>query len=376
MGRPRLLPLFALALAAALPAGARADDFVYVHDRGTPNQVYAFSLAKTGALAPVAGSPFDSGDGGGTLGGLCQTMAADKKSHRLFTSGSTGISVWDVGEDGSLALVPGSPFGATGEIDGVAAVRVGKRVFVYGAEYEENRLRGFEVLADGTLVELPTSPFDAGVSPDGVSAAKRLLFAANEEGTISSYVVAKDGALAPAPGTPLALDPTFVFNVTPSATGKLLYVVDDGFDAMDDANDVPIRVYAFRVNRKTAALAPVPPGDPFDTAMPVATVVEATGASTAKKLLVAFGFEAVNQDMQVFKIGKGGVLAQLGAAQDSGLNVDAHTMDPKGRWLLVASSANLRVSRVDPKTGVVTPVDQKPLGGGDSNTNAVVLLRR
>ena len=45
---------------------------------------------------------------GDTCGGQCQTMAADKKSARLFTSGATGITVWNVGEDGALAAVAGS----------------------------------------------------------------------------------------------------------------------------------------------------------------------------------------------------------------------------------------------------------------------------
>ena len=382
---------FALALLAAFAAAApaRSATFVYVHDRRDPNQVHAFSLAKNGDLEPVAGTPFASTDpvpsSDDQCGGLCQTMAGDKKSHRLFTSGATGVSVWDVAEDGVPSLVGGSPFGTTAPLFGVAAVRVGKRVFVYAAEYDLDRLRGFEVQPDGSLAELPSSPFPAGDGPNGIASAKRLVFATSEDGAVASYVVGDDGALAAAPGSPLALDPApiFVFNATPDAKGKLLYVAADGFDdPVDDANDLPTSVYAFSIDKKTAALTPVP-GSPFDTSMPTEAmvgiadaVVGATGASTAKKLVVAVGFQAVSEDLQVFKIGKGGALTPLGPAQDTGLNALAHALDPKGKWLLVASDANVRVSAISGKTAVVTPVDQQPLGAGGAESNAIVLLSR
>lgn len=379
---PRLYT--AVLAAAALSGPASADTFVYVHDRGAVNQVHGFSLAKSGDLAPVTGTPFASNDpvsGADLYSGHSQTLAADKKSARLFASGATGVTVWNVGEDGSLAAVPGSPFGATGPLFGVAAVRVGKRVFVYAAEADLDQLRGFEVQADGTLVELASSPAPTGDVPIGVAAAKSLLFATSEDGRVASYVVGKDGSLAPAPGSPLALDPSpvFVFNATPDAKGKLLYVTDDGFDdPADDSNDVPPAVYAFTVNQKTAALTPVS-GSPFDTTMPLELVVAANGASTAKKLVVAFAFQAVEDDLQVFKIGKQGVLTPLGPAQDSGLNTLAHALDAKGKWLLAASDENLRASSINGKSGVVTslgPASQQPLGAGGSESNAIVVLTR
>jgi|GEM_PF-5981538 len=382
--RPLRLPLVLGALLAFLAAGAEAATFVYVHDRADPNQIFAFSLAKDGNLEPLPGSPFASEDPTlDTCGGQCQTMAADKKSARLFTSGDTGISVWDVAEDGSLALVPGSPFTATTDeckgipcpLFGVAAVRVGKRVFVYAAEFDLDQLRGFEVQADGTLVELPTSPFPAGDGPNGIAAAKRLLFAVSEDGAVASYVVGEDGALAPAPGSPLALDPppVFVYNATPDAKGKRLYVVDDGFDDPADVDDIPVGVYGFSVDKRTAALTPIP-GSPFDTALPVEEVTGATGGATAKKLVVAVGFEEVNNDLQVFKIGGGGALSQLGEAQDSGLNTVAASFDPKGKWFLVSSLENVRVNRISARTGEVVPVDQEPIVAGE--VNAIVILSR
>jgi hypothetical protein len=351
------------------------------------NRVHAFSLAKNGDLEPVPGTPFESDDPlaeGETCGGLCQTMAGDKKSARLFTSGPTGITVWNVGEDGALSAVAGSPFGVTTTecegspcaLLGVAAVPIKKRLFVYAAEFDLNQLRGFEVQADGTLVELDASPFPTGEDPNGMASVKNLLFATGEGGSVASFVVGEDGTLTPAPGSPLDLDPApnFVFNATPDAKGKLLFVVDDGFnDEVNDDNDEPVAVYAFTVDKNTAALTPVA-GSPFETGMPPNTVVGATGGSSAKKLLVAVGFSEVDDDLQVFKIGKGGVLTPLGTAQDSGLNTLAHALDPKGKWFLTASDANLRVSTINGKTGLVDPVDQQPLGGAESN--AIVVLKR
>jgi len=109
MARPSLC--LALLTACAVSAPASADTYVFVHDRGALNQVHAFSLAKNGDLTPVSGTPFLSNDPisnpDDLYHGLSQTMAGDKKSARLFTSGSTGVTVWNVGEDGSLSAVSG-----------------------------------------------------------------------------------------------------------------------------------------------------------------------------------------------------------------------------------------------------------------------------
>jgi hypothetical protein len=280
-----------------------------------------------------------------------------------------------VGEDGALSLDPRSPFGDTAPLFGVATVRVGKRLFVYAAEYDLDRLRGFELQDDGALVELPSSPFAAGDGPNGIAAAKRLVFAPSEDGFVTSYVVESDGSLAPS-GPPLELAPPAVsiFNATPDAKGKLLYVADDGFDDPVGGADLPPAVYAFRVDRRTAALRPVA-GSPFATSLPL---LFANGASTAKKLVVVVGFEAGAADLQVFRIGRKGVLAPLGPLQDSGLGALAHALDPKGRWLLVASAAEVRASQIDGRTGLVThlgPGSRQPLGGG-AEPNAIVVLSR
>src|SRR5437016_3327060 len=94
---------------AAVHAGESL--FVYAHDTGTPNQVFAFRVNSDGTLDTVSGSPFDTGNTAGNCRGYCETAAFSQKKKLLFTSGGGGISVSRVASDGSLSAVSGSPFG-------------------------------------------------------------------------------------------------------------------------------------------------------------------------------------------------------------------------------------------------------------------------
>jgi 6-phosphogluconolactonase (cycloisomerase 2 family) len=82
------------------------DDSVLFVSNTFGNSVTVFTVASDGSLTLVPGSPFDAGRGGGPAG-----MATDREGRFLYTTMRTlGVSVFTVASDGSLTLVPGSPF--------------------------------------------------------------------------------------------------------------------------------------------------------------------------------------------------------------------------------------------------------------------------
>jgi 6-phosphogluconolactonase (cycloisomerase 2 family) len=357
----------AVTMTAALlaPSAALARKFVYVHDRQLGGGIWGFEMTKQGDLSTIPGSPFPLVDEpiSGNCGGHCQTMAYSSKRKTLYAGGETGVSGWTVNKDGTLTLVPGSPFapGAATSFLGTGVVQSGKRVFVYAASFDADGIFGWEADKDGSLAQLAASPFTAGDGPDGLATRKKLVFVANESaGSISSFVAEKDGTLIDAPGSPVAPAPLdFIYNVSPDPAGKRLYVADDAGV-----------VHAFAVDKKTAGLTPLA-GSPFATASGNAK----TGAIVTKKLLWAAEFSNTDNALQPFAIGKDGSLEATGIVIDTPVAILTHTSDSKGKRIAIAGSDRVDIATIEDKrdgslsgigTGVLT----------DANSNAVVIVKR
>ena len=327
----------ALQLGAAATGHAKST-YVYVHDSNAAAAIWAFSMDKGGNLTPLPNSPFALIDLPGDCGGSCQTMAYSSKRKVLVTSGPTGLTSWIVAKDGSLSPVTGSPFSSGGGSDyvGTAVVQAGKRAFAYSASFDTDEAYGFEIMPDGTLPALPGAPGPTGVGPVGMEARKRLLFVGDQDGlSVSTFAVGKDGSLTPAPGSPVALPgASFIFTVNADPKGKRLYVHDDG----DDTGGL---IYGFNVDKRSAALSTVS-GSPFRT-FPVG---RKTGLAVAKKILLAFDIRDETNDIQPFRIGKGGVLTETGTIISSRLLIDVHWIDPKGKRLIVAGPTMIVTAKV------------------------------
>jgi len=363
MGRFRssqILVALAFSLALASTAAAKGT-FVYLHDSET-DQVHAYQLGKKGELTPLAGSPFAGPGGGGGCGGQCQTLAYDKRRKALFASSPAGITVWSVAKDGSLSVVPGSPFNSAsgaGDLSGTSAVKRGKRVFLYVADFN-GPLLGFEVTPTGSLVELPGSPFVGLVGPTGVAAVKDKLFVVDELASeVASFKIEKDGSLTPAPGSPVAPAAVeFIYSASPDRKAKFLYVADDG-----------LSVHSFRIDKKSGALAEVT-GSPVgvDFGLP------ASGASVSKRYIFVPEFEGFGVDVLAFRVDKKtGLPVELGSVE-SGLAISVHAFDPKGKFLVAASTpdALVRSFSVDKKTGFPDVVETDAVPGATRLTGIVI----
>jgi 6-phosphogluconolactonase len=203
--------------AISLGFASLANFAVYASDSQN-DAIAAYSINfGTGALTPIAGSPF-------SLGNI-------------------------VGEPTGLAIVPAN--------------------FLYTANINGS-VNGFSIAPDGSLSQVSTSPFPAGdtpaaivfgQSPQGQTGAN-FLYVANSSsalGSVSGYTIdTASGALTPVPGSPVFTGANtrpfgLVYNsFNNTGNGPYLYV------GLNQSN----RIAAFSVDRTTGALTPVP-GSPF-----------------------------------------------------------------------------------------------------------------
>jgi len=128
--------------------------FLYAADFGG-GKISSFSIQSGGALAAVAGSPFSTGSGPFAL-------ATDSKAAFLFSAeqGAAGVSVFTINA-GALTRVTGSPFPLIPSgtpLPSFVAVDV-SNTFLYVANTASGNISEFTIKPDGTLVPLATSPF-------------------------------------------------------------------------------------------------------------------------------------------------------------------------------------------------------------------------
>lgn len=359
--------LSSLLVAAALAAGARAGSFVYVHDHGDDEGLLAFALdPKTGALTPLAGSPFAGSSGDAANFGHVRTLCWIPSAKLLVSSSPLGLDAWDVAADGTPSLVAGSPFGAM-SFGSVAAVKRGQRTFVYAADPNGASLRVFELQAEGhALVELPELEVTDLSNLGPLSASKRLLFATLAGGaSLAAFAVQPDGALVAAPGSPF--DPGVADATAPCVTpnGAFLQVGDE------DSGDVA----TFRVDKQTGALTATFPAG-VDSGL--AKVSGAVDGGKGKLVFALHGtVPGAADDVVVLKRAADGSLAPLTGPQQTGLDgFDTHATDAKGRILVGVNGAgdDIVTFLVDAKTGQLTLGDADTVNGANA-TMALVVKR-
>lgn len=137
--------------------------FLFAADAGN-NTVLSFGIASSGALSPVAGSPFATG------GTQPVWVAVDAATKFLFTAnqGSNDISAFTINA-GALTPSPGSPFpsnatATTPPEPSFLVVDVTNQ-FLYVANKGTGNTSGFNINpSDGSLVPLANSPFGANGS--------------------------------------------------------------------------------------------------------------------------------------------------------------------------------------------------------------------
>lgn len=137
--------------------------FLYATDTNN-SKIASFSVQGSGALSPVAGSPFST-----DLGPVAVTL--DSAGATLFCANAAGetVSVFKT-SSGALTQVTGSPFpvAASGNPQPSFVVVDPSGTFLYVGNPGTKNIVGFTIHSDGTLAALSTSPFFQVIGPQWI----------------------------------------------------------------------------------------------------------------------------------------------------------------------------------------------------------------
>jgi 6-phosphogluconolactonase (cycloisomerase 2 family) len=236
-----------------------AGTFLYAADLST-NAIDGLSISSTGALSTISGSPFSAPGDGGILG-----VAVDPSGKFLYAttdtaSGGSGtglVVVFSIDSTtGALSPVAGSPFPAGVSPTELVVAPSGQ--FLYVSDSASGIL-AFSV-ASGTLTPIAGSPFPSGSRGLAVTPGAAYLYAIDVDNVVSAFSIdSATGALTQVSGSPFldsAGSGNFTGVVIVDPTGSFLYTYNT-FGA-------PNTISGFAVDSSTGALSPVA-GSPFST---------------------------------------------------------------------------------------------------------------
>lgn len=275
------------------------------------------------------------------------------------------VSAFRVNSDGSLTLIPGSPF-LTGGNGGASDVNPGKVTvttvtrkhasFLYAGNNSDATISAFRIVrATGQLIAVADSPFASGTpnpslnfslatSPNG-----RFLFATDEVSTVVHvFAIHGDGALEETPGSPFALG-AFSEGLKVSPNGRFLVV------GLKSINAVGV----FVINREGELKAA--PGSPFP-ASGAATAVDVTCSNDR-----VFASDAGLSVIDAYRMAENGSLTPIAGspfASGGTSTINAFTLSPNDELLFTSNLFNDSVSSlaVD-SNGSLQPVPGSPFGG-------------
>ena len=214
-----LLMLPILLLSAGCPDGGGGDgehkgtapssvavspngSFLYVSNLGL-NSVSAYTIGGTGALTPIAGSPFPAG-----VNPSAVTVSPNGSFLYVGNQGANTVTAYTIGGAGALTPITGSPFPVEANPSAVTISPNGD--FLYVSNQGSNNVSTFTITAGtGILVPLAPgvgNPFAAGTSPSAVMVSPNgsFLYVSNQgSNDVSAFTItASTGTLAPIAGSP------------------------------------------------------------------------------------------------------------------------------------------------------------------------------
>ena len=315
----------ATAVVLACPGGASAAS-LYAPTYGTsPEAIAGFARAADGSLAPLPGSPFGfpSTDPGGVITLGFTPDGGRAVSTFLFAGGLRGLTV---AADGSIAAT--APAVDAPSITGLAVSPDGRFAYAPTRNFVPNPpavgILGYSIGADAALTPLPGSPYSSGqygdiaITPDG-----RFLYATTGA-QVKHFAIGADGKLTDA-GLPTASGARYL---TPSPDSRFLFAGSHGA-----TNGVTSFTIGADGNlTQNGALAP-------------------TGCS-------GLGYFAVSADgrhvympdsslsgVVVAAVAQDGTLAVTGSMPVP--NPDAVAVSPDGRFLYIGRSGKILVASID-----------------------------
>jgi len=342
----RFLLMLTASLVFLIPA-LRAE-FLFVAN-GQDKTISGYSVGSDGTLKLVPGSPFP---------GLSSevSLAVDPRGRFLYALGiGTGpILGYNIESNGALTPVLGSPFAQALSPQAFAVDPFGK--FLYIANLRDN-VSGYRIEGNGGLVPIPGSPFAAGYLPAGVVVEPKgeYVYEINlGDSTVWGYHIEKDGALVPTVDSPFGVGyPTYfalppVYVVPTLAKGELVYVMN-------------FQLQVYRIQCQGALVQF--PGQPLNVPVsgPGVLVVDPKGEFA---FIVTVFANQLNPVLVTCKIGDNGDLTPIPSTQIPASDLVSLAVDSTGAFLFVINSSNgLTVYGVG-DDGSLTPVKGSPYPTG------------
>ena len=240
--------------AGSFPQSVAVDpsgQFVYTANSGAFG-LWAFTIdSSTGALNQISGSPYASC-------GECLSVVIHPSGKFLYAM-CTGCAVGHAdivgysidGITGALTPLAGSPYPASSGPIGMTVHPSGK--FLYVADFNSNTVSGYAIDASGGLSAVPGSPFPSGTFPIAVAVdpSGKFLYSANyESNDVSGYTIsATTGRLTTMASSPFKAGPAGPHAVAVDPTGQFLLVGISGLSVVDE---FPIDLNTGKLGTSTA----------------------------------------------------------------------------------------------------------------------------
>lgn len=215
----RKLRAMALAVALLSCSAWAQGNFLYTNDDVQLNTVSAFAMAPDGTHTVVKGSPFSTGGTG--LGFFIgdnpsARIVVDGEKHLLFAANtvSVNVSVFNIhGKTGALTPIAGSPFAtgvaggpvdgtsvSGGYVDGLAETPDGRFLMaangIFSISSGVGSITVFRIGPNGSLEPVAGSPFTTvSTTPQGIKVSPDGRFVAVGGGDVEMFRIADDGAL-------------------------------------------------------------------------------------------------------------------------------------------------------------------------------------
>ena len=364
--------MFSLALAALL-ATAGCGGFFSQPPHGCSNcTVSTFLFASefssvSGFTLASSGAPSQAGSVAGP--NSTEGIVADKSASFLFISDFQNgtVDAFTINSSsGALSPVAGSPFSA-GPAPGAGGLAIDPSTkFLYVTQTNSSAVAGFTIApGTGVLTPIPGSPFPAGDTPFQaiVDPSGKFLYVSNLNdavGGISAYAInSTTGVLSPIAGSPFTTQSNFPGpnRMVIGGGGKFLYV---GMSGTSNPNN---GVSAFAIDPNSGVLTPIT-GSPFTAGSDPQGLATDPGGK--------FLYTANSQDKTLsgFTIdGSSGTLTPISGFPFATVSGPAAlAIDPAGQFLYVGenSTNGIEAFSINAASGALTSIAGSPFFPGST----------
>lgn len=355
-----------------IPVGGEQAKFAFVVNSHPDSNVAGVTISaytvnpSTGALTAVPTSPFNTkaSGGGGTL-----FIDVDPTSRFLYVPnrGADSVSVFSIAASGALTEISGSPFNTAGS-DAFAVKLHANSQFLYVANRSSDDITVFSIGPSGALtpVETPIStdgdPHHLFMDPKG-----RFLYVSiwGEGYAIDGYAIHQDGSLTYIPGAFQTASLKRPQSGMVDSTGKFLLV----------ANYYGDNVTVFSIDQTTGDLTEVTAqGSPFAAGNGPFHVVEFAAAGVTYMAvnnqndgtISVYSFDSTT-----------GKLTPVGSPVDTlGLSVPHYmAVDPSGKFGYIVDQNNDNIVGITLNAaGQATTIPNSPFSGGGISAPSQIVI--